>query len=58
MKYKWTHADLANIKPALTDDIADKHRQMVKEAMANMRDTRLFHAPTRTTSSGCFMLHT
>ena len=39
MKYKWTHADLANIKPALTDDIADKHRQMVKEAMANMLDT-------------------
>ena len=39
MKYKWTHADLANIKPALTDDIADKHRQMVKEAMANMCDT-------------------
>ena len=39
MKYKWTHADLANIKRALTDDIADKHRQMVKEAMANMCDT-------------------
>ena len=30
---------MANIKPALTDDIADKHRQMVKEAMANMCDT-------------------
>ena len=35
MKYKWTHADLANIKPAIIDDIADKQRQMVKEAMAN-----------------------
>ena len=39
IKYKWTHADLANIKPALTDDIADNRRQIVKEAMANMCDT-------------------
>ena len=41
LNYKWTQAGLIKIKPVLTDDIGNKNRKYVKEAMVSLCDSNV-----------------